>query len=221
MTRTIALLAVAGLACDAGADVLINEVQGSTSGSDWEFIELYNSGGVAIDIGDWQVELWDSDEGNVGGADGAAPYVIPGGSMIPAGGYFLLANMLASDGYAVIADLALPANAIENSSYTIILADGPLLGSIILDSILVVDGDADDLDNANRAGDAITPGAIFGPDGDFLPGGLYRVGDGSPNLALLEFDVPSPSATPGAANIPAPASLTLLGLGAIFARRRR
>jgi MYXO-CTERM domain-containing protein len=141
--------------------------------------------------------------------------------MIPAGGYFLLANDLAANGYGVLADLMLPANAIENSSYTIILADGDLVGGSILDSILVVDADADDLDNANRAGDLIAPGAIFGPDGDFLPGGLYRVGDGSPNLALLEFDVPSPSATPGAANIPAPASLSLLAIGAAFARRRR
>lgn len=223
MTRTIALAALAGLAGAANADIYLNEVQGSTAGSDWEFIELYNSGNDAIDISGWQVELWDSDVGDAGygGADAGAPYVIGDGSVIPAGGFFLLANELASNGYGVSPDQSLQANAIENSSYTIILADGPLLGSLILDSVLVIDSN-DDLGGANRAGEAIEPGAIFGPDGDFLPAGFYRVGDGNSELGLLEFDVPSPSATPGAPNIPAPAgSLALIALGAVASRRRR
>lgn len=220
MTRTATLAAIAALTGAAHADVVINEVQASTSGSDWEFVELYNTSGADVDLSGWQVELWDSDTGNVGGADGAAPYVIPGGATIPAGGYYTIANDLAQAGYGFAADLVFGANSIENSSFTIILADGPLLGSNVLDSILMIDS-VDDAGNANRAGDLITPGAIVGPDGDFLPSGFYRIGDAGANFGFLEFDVPSPSATPGAKNIPAPATLALLGFGSLANRRRR
>jgi hypothetical protein len=53
-----------------------------------------------------------------------------------------------------------------------------------------------------------------------MPAGFYRVGDGGAELALLEFNHPHPSATPGAPNIPEPASLLLLGLAGMFLRRR-
>ncbi len=220
MSRIITIAALAGVAGAASADVVINEIQGNTSGADWEFFELFNTSGAAIDISGWQVELWDSDTGNIGGGDGAAPYVIPDGSIIDAGGYFTLANELAQNGYGFVADVTIGSNSIENSSYTAILADGPLLGSAVIDSILVIDSDKD-AGNANRMGDLITPGAIVGPDGDFLPAGIYRIGDSNADFDLLEFNVPSPSATPGFANIPAPATLALFGIAAAATRRRR
>ena len=221
MGRILTMVAAAGMAGAAHADIFINELQGNTPSTDWEFIELFNSGPDPVDIGGWQVELWDSDTDNIGGGDGASPYVIPENTMIGAGGYFTFANELAQNGYGFVADQKFANNAIENSSFTIILADGPLLGSSVVDSILVIDSNKD-AGNANRMGELITPGGIVGPDGDFMPGGFYRVGDGNDALAIMEFAIPAPSATPGAANIPAPAAgLALLALGAGAARRRR
>jgi hypothetical protein len=50
-----------------------------------EFVELYNSGATAVDISGWTLGLWDLDTGTQGVVD-----TLPGGSMIPAGGYFVI-----------------------------------------------------------------------------------------------------------------------------------
>ncbi|USN99103.1 MAG: lamin tail domain-containing protein [Phycisphaeraceae bacterium] len=214
MKTIIAIVAAAGSM--ASANITINEVLGSTAGADSEFIELYNTGASAVDLTGWSIELWDSDAGTAfGTSDGAAPYVINTGS-IAAGGWFLMSNALADATYGVTGDFLLPSNAIENSSYTMVLRDA---GANVMQTIFVTDGGAGDA--ANIAGTIITPDATFGPDGTFLPAGFYRVGDGSDTLAVLEFDQPSPSATPGYANIPAPAALGVLGLGGLVAARRR
>ncbi|MEC9373689.1 MAG: lamin tail domain-containing protein [Planctomycetota bacterium] len=206
----------AGFAFANGA-VVINEVLGSTESSDWEFIELFNTSGAAVDISGYQIELWDSDTGaQFGTADAATPYIVPGGTMIPAGGYFLFANALAEAGFGVTADFLLPSNAIENSSYTIILSDP----TNIVDSVFMTDGGAGDA--ANRSGAGITPkSGTFGPDGTFVPAGFYRVGDGASELAILEFNYPVPSATPGSQNIPAPGAFALAGIAGLAATRRR
>jgi hypothetical protein len=218
--RKAAFLFVAcvAMAASANASMYLNEALGSTEGTDWEFIELWNSGPSTLDISGWQVELWDSDTGaSYGGADGTSPYAIPAGTTLPTGGYFTFANALAQTGFSFTANVTLPDNSIENSSYTMILADGPGASNII-DSIFVTDGGAGD--SANRAGVALTPGGTIGPDGTVLPAGFYRVGDGNPALALLEFNHPHASATPGRANLPEPASVVLIGLAALVLRRR-
>ena len=212
MKIAIALIAAAGSI--ASADVVINEVLGSTSGADNEFIELYNTGGSAVSLAGWTIELWDSDAGSqFGGADGGTPYAL--GGSIAAGGHWTIANAGAQALYGFTADINQEI-AIENSSYTMVLRDD--LANII-NTIFVTDGGAGDA--ANIAGTLITPDLTFGPDGSFLPAGFYRVGDGSDTLGLLEFGQPSASATPGAANIPAPAALAVLGLGGLVAGRRR
>ncbi len=216
MKIIIAIVAAAGSV--ASADIVINEVLGSTAGPDNEFVELYNGGASAMSIDGWTIELYDSDidagGSGFGGADGFGVLNLTGS--IAAGGHWLAANALAEAAYGVTADLQFGSNGIENSSYTILLKDD--LGTII-DSVFVTDGGMGDA--ANDAGTLITPGATIGPDGSFLPAGFYRIGDGSANLGILEFSQPSPSATPGAANIPAPAGLALIGLGGLAAARRR
>lgn len=181
------------------ADVYLNEVLGSTTGSDTEFIELYNSGPGAVDISGWEIELWDSDSGtSYGLPDGPSPIVIPAATSLPQGGYYLLANGLTETAYGVTANQSIGDNSIENSSYTVILTSssaGP-----IIDSAFVTDGGVGD--SANRAGTGITPNVSIGPDGTFLPAGFYRVGDGAATVAMLEYSpIPAPSATPGAANL--------------------
>ena len=212
-----AVVVVCLLAVPVSAQVVLNEVLGSTTSDDTEFIELYNAGGAAVDITGWYIDLWDSDAGtSFGLADDGAPFVFPTAS-IPAGGWYLLANDLAEAAFSVTADLAIQQNAIENSSYTMILKDS---GGVSINSLFMTDGG--DGDAANDAGTLITPDLTFGPDGTYLPAGCYRVGDGNPTLAMLEFSpIPAPSATPGGPNIPEPASLTLLALGGLAVLRRR
>ncbi|MGJ8635463.1 MAG: lamin tail domain-containing protein [Phycisphaerales bacterium] len=216
MKLTIAIAALAGIAGAANAGVTINEVLGSTSGSDAEFIELYNTTGAAIDLSGWSIELWDSDfdTAGFGQEDGGSTFNIASGS-IAAGGHFTLGNALSQSTYSYTADQLIGANAIENGSYTMVLRDA---ADAIVETFFVMDNV---LDVANIGGTAITPDFSFGPDGTFLPAGFYRIGDGSANLGLLEFGQPSPSATPGAANLPTPGALALLGLGGLATARRR
>ncbi|MFH1747207.1 MAG: lamin tail domain-containing protein [Planctomycetota bacterium] len=204
------------LALPAQGDVYLNEVLGSTTSTDTEFIELYNSGPDPVDITGWSIELWDSDAGDYFGLpDGGSPYIIDPATL-GVGGYYLLANPEFLNWYTEIPDQAIQANAIENSSYTMILKDA---GLATIYSAFVTDGG--DGDAANDAGTPITPDLTFGPDGTYLPAGYYLIGDGGPTAGLLEFDPrPAPSATPGYANIPEPASLLLLGLAGLLIRRR-
>ncbi len=213
MKIAIALLVAAGSI--ASADVVINEVLGSTTSTDTEFIELYNGGGSAVSLDGWSIELWDSDSTSSGfaGSDGFGSLDLSGFS-IAAGGYFLAANSVFSQFYTANVDLSFQDNGIENGSYTIILKNN----GVAVNTILVTDDDG----LANDAGTAVTPDATVGPDGSFLPAGFYRIGDGADAFGILEFgERPAPSATPGAANIPAPAALAVLGLGGIAAGRRR
>jgi MYXO-CTERM domain-containing protein len=215
MKFTTAIAALAGIAAATNASVTINEVLGSTTGSDTEFIELYNTTGAAVDLTGWSIELWDSDVDSTGfmGADGGAPYALSGS--IAAGGYFTLGNAQAQAFLGFTADITIGANSIENSSYTMILRDG--MGAMV-ESLFVTDSV---MDVANDGTMAITPDSTVGPDGTFLPAGVYRIGDGGSEWGILEFDQVPASATAGSANIPAPGALALLGLGGLATARRR
>ncbi len=161
------------------AQVVVNEVLGSTAGPDSEFIELYNTGSAAVDIGGWQIILYESGDrnaSNFGSTDGASPYVIPTATFINAGGYYLFANDLAKGSYGLTdpeVDFGLPANAIENSSYTLVLEDDS--GNLV-EAIFVTDGSRDGSDDAaNDAGLVISPTIpTVGPDDSFLPAGFLR-----------------------------------------------
>ena len=176
MKITLAIAALAGIASVANAGVTINEVLGNPVGSDFEFIELFNTTGAAIDLTGWSIELWDSDDGNVGGPDAGAPYGLSGS--IAAGGYFTLGNTAAQNTLGFTADQLFGSNAIENSSYTMVLRDAALN---VVETIFVVDGDGDindgGLDIANIAGTPITPDFIAIQSSGFLPAGFYRLGD--------------------------------------------
>ncbi|MCZ6817448.1 MAG: lamin tail domain-containing protein [Planctomycetota bacterium] len=107
---------VALFAGTAEAAIVINEVLGSTTSFDTEYIELFNTGPAPVDISGWEIELWDSDAENFGGADAASPYFVPASTTLNVGDYFLFANALAEAAFNVTADELLPSNSIENSS---------------------------------------------------------------------------------------------------------
>jgi MYXO-CTERM domain-containing protein len=224
MQKLAALAVVAGLGAAASADVVISEILGSTSGSDWEYVELVNLGPAPVDITGWALELWDSDAGaGFGGADGGSPYGIAGGLLNP-GDTFVIGNSLAMNGYPQPPyrfDNAWADNSVENSSYTAILVDA---GDSVIDSVFVTDGG--DGDAANRNGIVLTPDMTVGPDGTFLPAGFART-DTVGGHAILFFDTALladgtiEGGTPGINQIPAPGALALLSLGGIAAIRRR
>ncbi len=188
------LATAATVSAGARADVVVNEVLGNTAGADAEYIELYNAGDAAADVSGWTIELWDGDAGDgFGAADGGSPYTVPAGTTLSAGAHFLFANDTAQATFGVTADAALPANAIENSSYTLVLRDA---AGELLESYFVTDGGG--ADAANVAGDLITADQSFGPDGTFVPAGFTRTSDGAADFALLAFAVPDASQTPTA-----------------------
>ncbi|MEO0365411.1 MAG: lamin tail domain-containing protein [Pseudomonadota bacterium] len=181
-----------------GPAVVINEVLGSNTGPDNEFIELYNAGTSPVDISGWSIELWDSDDGtSFGGADAGSPYVIDSGVTIAPGGHYLLATEAAVAAFGEAGDQTLPSNAIENGSYTLILVQA---NGDIADSIFVVD--SGEADAPNRAGEPFEPAVTIGPDGSFLPAGFFRADetgalqDGGPEFALLSFFLSDPAPTP-------------------------
>ena len=204
----------------ADAAVRINEVSGSTPGSDYEFIELFNDGVTDVDLTGWTIELWESDFVVPGlppnAQDGSSPYALDisgNGTIIPAGGYGLLANATAEGEFSVTADILLPANAIENSSYTMLLKDN---GGTIIQSVFVTDGGTNDA--ANDGASVITPDHTVGPDGSFLPGAFNWNGNGYDVIPFNDIDT---NATPTAGLVPEPASLALMGFGAAAMLRRR
>lgn len=216
-----AALALAGfVGQSANAALYINEVLGNTAGTDTEFVEIYNSGPAAVDIGGYQLALYDSDSGgSFGGLDGGSPFVIPAGTSIAAGDYFLFGGPAFTTAYGITPDFAWAIDRIENSSYTMIFEDS---SGTNLDIVFV--RDAGPTDAPNESFVPVVPSLTVGPDGANLPAGFYRIGDGGSSAELLEFAVPAPSATPGAANpgaIPEPASLAMLGLGGLAVLRRR
>jgi MYXO-CTERM domain-containing protein len=239
-----ALLALAGI---ANGQVVISEVLGSTSGTDWEFIELVNLGAAPVDISGWAIELWDSDAGaQFGTLDAASPYTVVGGTVLAPGEVWVIGNSLAFDG-----DSSTPGptnfpnpdgyddgignesfngvdffrsqpfgnNSIENSSYTAVLADA---GQNQVDSWFFSDGGAGDL--PNRAGTVFVPNFIVPLDGSFLAPGAYRVGTSVSLLNFGQADLNNGTlagGTPGYNQIPAPGALALAGLAGLAASRRR
>ena len=215
-----ALLAVC-LQVSTYADIVLNEVLGSTIGADTEFIELFNSGGTAVDISNWWIREYESDSGgSFGNLDDE--WQVADGTTLNAGGFYLIANTNFTSSYSEVPN-QVENLTIENSSYTLGLFN---TADELQYSAFVTDGGAGDA--ANIAGTVVTPDISVGPDGTFLPAGYYLTTDGGASASILEFStVPAPSATPGASNgvaaIPEPSFVIAMcvGFAGVSLRRRR
>ncbi len=225
-----ALTAMSGAALGQG--VIINEILGSTSSFDWEFIELLNNSAVSVDITGWAVALYESDAGaSFGGFDGSSPHAITGTVVLAPGQTYTMGGALAQTGFAggtylgapFNFDQLLPPNAIENSSYTAVLENAAGLNMF---SVFATDGGVGD--GPNQAGVAIVPDYSFGPDGTFVPAGAAVLNKNFDTIQL-SFSTSGlaggniAGGTPGVdqKNIPAPGALMLAGVAGLAATRRR
>jgi hypothetical protein len=89
-TGLLSLIVTVGLVASAGAAVVINEIL-ANPGSQYdgaEFIELYNNGATAVNIGGWRLTGTEF-EGTCTGED---HWEFPAGTTIPAGGYIVVAK---------------------------------------------------------------------------------------------------------------------------------
>jgi len=79
--RSVATLVAAfSMASSARAGVVISEIlYNPPSGSDYEFLELHNTGSAPVDVSGWSFSQ-------------GIEYRFPGGSVIPAGEYIVLAS---------------------------------------------------------------------------------------------------------------------------------
>ncbi|HEU0223423.1 MAG TPA: hypothetical protein VFR34_14600, partial [Paracoccaceae bacterium] len=104
----------------ASTALCINEMQVSTTGSDWEFFELFGAAGTSLD-GYALVGI----ESDAGTSMGVVDLVIDLSSLaLDAGGYFLAADPNAVAAYGVSPDLAIAANSFENSTAAYFLVSG-------------------------------------------------------------------------------------------------
>lgn len=214
LTLPITALTLASAASAQG--VQLNEIYVSHSGTDdQEYVELIGAPGASLD--NLMILIVEGDAGSsVALLDRAWDL---SGNVIPADGYFVVGGDAVPD-----LDLSVGAtNLIENGSDTFYLLEAadvaavsallgtdvrtdplltttviPTLGTV-LDSVALIDGDA---------GDLVFDGAVtYGPDGSFLPAGIFRGYDAPnnwcPNI-FLDFDDVANLAevrTPGGQNV--------------------
>ncbi len=181
------------------AAILLNEVLGSTTGTDSEYVEMIGEAGASL--AGLSLVVIESDAGTSNGAIDFR-YDFAAGATLGDNGFLLLANQTAEATYGVTADIVIGANSIENGAYTIAIVETASLaggtvsgGEVVLDAVGVSDG---------GASDAFAFGApVVGPDVTFLPAGVGRIEDGvdtdtAADWQVLNFDNGPPNdPTPG------------------------
>lgn len=177
--------------------LVINEVLGSTTGTDVEYIELFGTPGESL--AGKSLIIIESDTGAaLGTIDARFDFTT---EVIGENGYFLLGNALVAGTYGVTPNAEIALNFIENSSYTVALVETAsisgttITGSeVFVDSVGVTDG---------GVGDSFFSAPVVGPDGAFLPAGVGRIVDGvdtdtSADFRLLDFNLSPAINTPQA-----------------------
>jgi hypothetical protein len=132
------MLAAGSVAVAQLPDIVINEIVDDirTAGSgaaddDREFIELYNAGATAVNIGDWTLNYWVL--GSTAGAGAYAPTndTIPSGTMLAPGDYYVVGhpNVLNVDLEVDFLDLFPDLNTVYE------LRNGPQLTGALVDAV--------------------------------------------------------------------------------------
>ena len=204
---TFAALAALLSLDQAQAAPVINEVQVSTSGTDWEFFELAGEPGTTL--GGLTLLSIESDADNT--AVGRIDAIVHIGGTIPADGFWWAASPTGQATYGATcgtADGSFNDNTFENGSTTNILVSG-FTGAVgddvdldndgVIDNVLwseVLDGVAI-LDSLTDYAYGFT---VSGPDGSYLPSGAFRSPDAA-GWSPTFLDFSTPNGTPGASNV--------------------
>ncbi len=195
-----ALLTFAGVfaTSQVQAQVVINEVLNSTTGTDVEYFELYGPPNASLDgLSFIAVEAEGS---TVGRIDDRFDFVA--GDTLGDNGFYLwgTADLLESV-YGVTPNQAFPENTLENSPTTFALVQtASISGADVTGGEAVVDAVA----TVDSGGGTFFFGApVIGPDGSFLPAGVRRVADGvdtdtEADWVIADFNLgPDNTPTPG------------------------
>lgn len=223
MKNVLTVAAIAALAGAANANIVVSEIHGSTTGTDAEYIEIYNDGSVTgntpVDISGWSLTFYDSDtsDSDFGAIDFAL--TIPAGTILAPGDTFLAASPEARTVFGLpLSTFGFANNEIENDSYTAVFRDA---SSTILE-VLFTEDPSEGPAQANIDGISTTPDVTFGPDGTFLAPGYYRTSSAGA-FTLTDFGNGAPN-NPGVANylaVPAPGAFALAAVAGLASRRRR
>jgi predicted extracellular nuclease/2',3'-cyclic-nucleotide 2'-phosphodiesterase (5'-nucleotidase family) len=154
----------------AALPLRLNEVLGSTTGADVEFIELSGEPGASL-AGLSLIVVESDDERGPGAID--RRFDFGADAEIGANGRFLVGNAAVASAFGVTPDASIPDNFIENSAYTLALVETPSLaggvvtgGETVLDAVGVADPGGDNT--------FFFDAPVVGPDGTFLPAGAVR-----------------------------------------------
>ena len=179
------------------ADLVINEMIIDSDGADTEFLEIFNAGNVDVNLAGYSIERWESDAGQTG-MDGGGPIELPLGNpiIIPAGGFFLIANDAFVAAYPGVTVDLMATGSFENSSATIVLRDA---NANVIYSVFATDGGVGDV--ANIDGTPIVPDLVANDIAFAL------AEDGGTTFVVIDNSVPSSDATPGSSNGLAPAPI--------------
>lgn len=236
MKRILGVAACSLLATQALA-ISINEIRVDMPGTDNdEFFELAGTPGASLD-GLTYIVIGD-DSGDGSGDPGKRSGSIEGvidltGLSIPADGYFLGATDTFTGGSV---DLTTGGNNLfensDNVSHLLVSGftgafgddldsdnDGTLDSmpwTSLVDGISLIETNNPPTENFNEWNYGF--GGGIGPDGNFVPGHIFRFENETGPWNIGDFG--GADITPGIANLPEPASLALLALGALALRRR-
>lgn len=215
LSAAAAAMMVLSVANGASAGVVINEGYGGggNSGSNYthDFVELYNNTLAAIDISNYQLDYASATGALTPGvAETNFLTLIPSGTSIPAGGFFLIQEAQGAGGTT-----PLPSPNLVDAT--------PIAMSATAFKIQLLDAAQAVVDLVGVGSTASLFEGTGPAPGTANPTSAQRILNGvDTNNNSVDFGVGNP--TPGAINVvPEPAALGLLSLGAIasFSRRRR
>ncbi|QHQ36486.1 ExeM/NucH family extracellular endonuclease [Algicella marina] len=176
---------------NAPQPLIINELAVSTTGTDWEFVELFGQAGTSLD-GYSLVQIGGSTAFNPGEVLSVIDFT---GGVIGDNGFFLATSPGAEATFPVTGDLNFADNTFTNGASTFLLVEG-FTGAEGDDLDADDDGTLDSppftaVQDEVALTDASSPilysDVVVGPDGTFLAAGAQRSEDGGGEFVITEF----------------------------------